>query len=79
MVSKKVKKALLDVKLWQIGDKSSFYTQLVKLISMADEQNKSRLEFLYPDYVEAYNIWYYKKLDGKSFVSDKELFEYIGD
>lgn len=70
--------AMLHIKLWQQGTSECFGVELIQLIAKADMVNKIRLELGFKDYVNAYNAWYYKEIDGKRFKNDTELFEYVG-
>ena len=38
----------------------SFSTSLMDLFGKADTENKLRLSTAFPEYFEAYNLWYYK-------------------
>lgn len=70
--------AMFNIKLWQHGSSQCFGVKLIELIAKADMVNKIRLELGFKDYVNAYNAWYYKEIDGKRFKNDTELFEYVG-
>ena len=70
--------AMFNIKLWQQGSSQCFGVKLIQLIAKADMVNKIRLELGFKDYVNAYNAWYYKEIDGKRFKNDTELFEYVG-
>jgi len=43
---------------YNAGTLGSFSTALFELIMKADENNKLKLSIVYPEYVEAYYIWF---------------------
>ncbi len=44
-----------------IGDQSWFGAKLIRLISVADGENKAKLFSAFPDYVQAYDDWFFKR------------------
>ncbi len=43
---------------YENGTLGSFSTTLMNLIAKADVVNKQKLEQVFPEYVEAYYLWY---------------------
>jgi len=43
---------------YESGSLGSFSTALMNLICKADSVNRQRIESAFPEYIEAYNIWY---------------------
>lgn len=64
--------AIKDVERWQYTDSNSFNVQLIKLIAKSDENNKIKLMQVYPEFVVAYLIWYWKT--GFEQINEEEEF-----
>jgi len=48
------------VKYYEIGSLGSFSTSLFELFMKADNTNKLKLAFSFPEYYEAYQLWFHK-------------------
>jgi hypothetical protein len=54
---------------YEINRLGGFSTDLMRLFGRADTQNRAKLEEAFPEYAEAYRLWFYKpegwdKLEG---------------
>jgi len=47
-------------KYYEAGTLGSFSTGLMQLFMKADNQNKQKLAISFPEYYEAYNLWFHK-------------------
>ena len=45
---------------YELGTLGGFSTRLMNLISVADLGNKARIGIAFPEYIEAYELWFYK-------------------
>ena len=72
-----LQEGMLHIKLWQYSKSSCFGVKLIELIAKADTDNRQKLSMGFPQYVQAYKIWFTKEYDGHIFKNDKELFEYF--
>jgi len=43
---------------YESGSLGSFSTALIDLIQKADSTNKQKIKLAFPEYIEAWNIWY---------------------
>jgi len=48
------------------GSLGSFSTKLMNLIESADIYNKLKIAQCFPEYIEAYNIWYLSQYKNKT-------------
>jgi hypothetical protein len=58
----------MNIALWyDCRTLGSFETALMDLIDKADRENKAKIAICFPEYVEAYNLWFngsYKEAKG---------------
>lgn len=69
--------AIKDVQRWQYTDSNSFNIQLIKLIAKADDNNKSKLMQVYPEFVIAHNLWFWKDVFDIKYQDDEHFFDYV--
>ena len=62
------KKDIIKLTVSEADKLGSFSTNLMNLIGKADDKNKARIESIFPEYVEAYNLWYSGNTKGIDFV-----------
>lgn len=69
--------AMFSVKLWQYDNSTSFSVLLIQLIAKSDNINKTKLMQVYPEYVVAYLLWYYKSGIDVEYDNDLEFFNAV--
>ena len=57
---------------YEVGTLGGFSTQLMNLFGKADIGNKYRLAQAFPEYAEAYDLWFYKPEGWDKYQDTKE-------
>jgi len=62
-----------EIAYWySIGNLGSFSTALFELFMKADNTNKEKLGSVYPEYYEAYQLWFHKPDGWNNIHNNKE-------